>query len=69
MVRGAKQINNWVVNINPSNILQINWKKEKLSQPVERTWEEAYQTIIGGAIKSLNSFWNNIPQEWKLNTK
>ena len=28
MVRGAKQINNWVVNINPSNILQINWKKK-----------------------------------------
>ncbi len=69
MVRGAKQINNWVININPSNILQVNWKKEKLCQPVERTWDEAYQTIIGGAIKSLNSFWNNIPQEWKLNGK
>ena len=39
MVRGAKQINNWVVNINPSNILQVNWKKEKLCEPVERTWD------------------------------
>ena len=28
MVRGAKQINSWTVNINPSNILQINWKKK-----------------------------------------
>ena len=65
MVRGAKQINNWVVNINPSNILQVNWKKEKLCEPVERTWDEAYETIIGGAIKSLNSFWNNVPDEWK----
>ena len=65
MVRGAKQINNWVVNINPSNILQVNWKKEKLCDPVERTWDEAYETIIGGAIKSLNGFWNNVPEEWK----
>jgi hypothetical protein len=65
MVRGAKQINNWVVNINPSNILQVNWKKEKLCPPVERKWDEAYETIIGGAIKSLNSFWNKVPTEWK----
>lgn len=67
LVRGAKQINNWVVNINPSNILQVNWKKEKLCEPVERTWDEAYDTIIGGAIKSLNSFWENVPEEWKYN--
>ena len=65
MVRGAKQINNWVVNINPSNILQVYWKKEKLCDPVDRTWDEAYETIIGGAIKSLNGFWNNVPEEWK----
>lgn len=64
-IRGAKQIKNWVVNINPSNILQINWKKEKSCGPVERTWEEAREIIIGGAIRSLNEFWKNIPEEWK----
>ena len=66
MVRGAKQIRNWVININPSNILQINWKKEKKCEPVSRTWDEAYDTIIGGAKRSLNDFWKNIPDEWKV---
>ena len=69
MVRGAKQIKNWVVNINPSNILQVNWKKEKLHEPVSRTWDEAYEVIIGGAKESLNKFWSNVPNEWKSNTK
>jgi len=67
MVRGAKQINNWVVNINPSNVLQINWKKEKSCGPVGRTWDEAYKTIIeDGVIKSLGGFFNNIPNEWSI---
>mgnify|MGYP001571922980 CR=1 FL=1 len=66
MIRGAKQINNWVVNKNPSNILQVNWRKEKNCAPVERTWDEAYNVIIGGAKKSLNDFWNNIPEDWKF---
>ena len=65
LIRGMKQINNWVININPSNILQINWKKEKLLPPKEQTFEEAYEVIIGGVKKSLNEFWNNIPNEWK----
>jgi len=65
MVRGAKQVKNWVVNINPSNILQINWRKEKLCEPIDRTWDEAYETIIGGTKKSLNKFWANVPSEWK----
>jgi len=68
MVRGAKQIKNWVININPSNILQVNWKKEKMCEPVSRSWDEAYETLIGGTIKSLNRFWNNVPNEWKSNT-
>jgi len=65
MVRGAKQIKNWVININPSNVLQINWKKEKVCDPVNRTWDESYDTLIGGTIKSLNGFWGNVPNEWK----
>jgi hypothetical protein len=66
MVRGAKQIQNWVVNINPGNILQVNWKKEKKVEAVNRTWDEAYEVLIGGVIKSLNGFWNNVPTDWKL---
>jgi len=65
MIRGAKQIQNWVVNINPGNILQVNWKKEKNVEAVHRTWDEAYEVLIGGVIKSLNGFWNNIPPNWK----
>jgi hypothetical protein len=65
MIRGAKQIQNWVVNINPGNILQVNWKKEKNVEGVHRTWDEAYEVLIGGVIKSLNGFWNNIPTNWK----
>ncbi len=65
LIRGAKQINSWVVNINPSNILQVNWTKEKLLPPAERTYEETVETIIGGVKKSLNDFWKNIPDEWK----
>lgn len=68
MIRGMKQINSWVVNINPSNILQINWSKEKLLEAKNQTYEEAYNTIIGGIKKSLNDFWKNIPDEWKLVT-
>ena len=67
MVIGAKQIKKWVVNINPSNVLQINWKKEKSCEPVGRTWDEAYKTIIeDGVIKSLRGFFGNIPNEWSI---
>jgi len=65
IVRGMKQINNWVININPSNVLQINWNKEKNTDPKIQSYEEAYNNILGGVKKSLNSFWNNIPDEWK----
>ena len=64
MVRGAKQITNWTVNINPSNILQVNWRKEKESEPTNRTWEEAYEVLVGGVKKSLNGFISNIPKDW-----
>ena len=65
LIRGAKQISTWTININPANILQINWGKEKTLSPVERTWDEAYDVIINNAKRSLNRFWNNVPQEWK----
>ena len=62
MVRGAKQITNWTVNINPSNILQVNWKKEKESGPTNRTWEEAYEVLVGGVKKSISGHFANIPK-------
>jgi hypothetical protein len=65
LIRGAKQINCWVVNINPSNVLQINWKKEKTMEPKERTYQEAHDVIMGGVKQSLNAFWKNIPSDWK----
>ena len=69
MVRGAKQINCWIVNINPSNVLQINWKKEKTMEPVQRTWDEAYDVMMGGVKKSINGFVKNIPEDWLENKK
>ena len=62
MIRGAKQITNWTVNINPSNILQVNWKKEKESGPTNRTWEEAYEVLVGGVKKSISGYFSNIPK-------
>ena len=66
MIRGAKQINSWVVNINPSNILQVNWKKEKKLPPVNRTYEESYKVLIGGIKKSINGYCKNIPNDFKM---
>ena len=65
LIRGAKQINCWTVNINPSNVLQVNWTKEKALPPKLRTYDEAMEVIMGGVKKSLNEFWKNIPDEWK----
>jgi hypothetical protein len=64
LVRGAKQIQHWVVNINPSNILQVNWKKEKMCDPVERSWDEAYDVIMGGVKQSLQGFFDSLPSNW-----
>lgn len=68
MIRGAKQIKHWVVNINPSNILQINWKLEKQCDPVLRTGEEAYNTLIENGVKeSIIRFQKeSIPKEWRI---
>lgn len=65
MVRGAKQVRHWIVNINPSNVMQIDWKKEKKSSPICRNWEESYEVLVGGAKKSLKGFFDTLPQNWK----
>lgn len=67
IIRGAKQVRHWIVNINPSNVLQIDWKKEKRSLPVNRNWEESYDVLVGGAKKSLKGFFETLPKEWQQN--
>ena len=64
MIRGAKQINCWKENINQSNVMQINWKKEKTMEPLHRTWDKAYDVMIGGVKTSINGFLKNILEDW-----
>ena len=64
LIRGLKQINHLIMNVNPSNILQINWKKEKTVKPKYRTYDEAYDTIFGIIKKSINAFIQSLPSDW-----
>ena len=68
MIRGAKQINNWVVNINPSNILQINWKLEKQCDPITRKGDDAYNVLIEQGVKEsiMRYQRESIPEEWRI---
>ena len=65
LIRGCKSIRNWIENANPSNLLQINWNKEKKSEPVEQTHEEARETICGGLITCQIKHNNNLPESWQ----
>lgn len=66
MIRGCKQVFNWVENANPANLLQINWKKEKDCDPVVRTYDEAYDVIINGIARCYRKFYDNQPDEWRI---
>ena len=63
MIRGAKQINCWSENANPSNMLQVGWKKEKTMPPMERTYDEAYDVLVGGIKRCIKKFNDNLPDE------
>ena len=65
LIRGVKQINCWTVNINPANVLQVNWSKEKTLPPKQQSYEEALELIMEMVKDSLNRFWRNIPDDWK----
>jgi hypothetical protein len=67
MIRGAKQINCWTENANPSNMLQINWQKEKILPPIDRTYDEAYDVLVGGIKRCIQKFTNNLPEELRPN--
>jgi hypothetical protein len=65
MIRGAKQISKYVENANPANLLQINWKKEKLVKPVIRTYEESHDTLVTGILRCYIKAINNLPLDWR----
>ena len=64
MIRGAKQINCWKENANPANLLQIAWKKEKALLPVERTYDEAYDVLVGGIKRCYTKALRKLPDDW-----
>ena len=68
MIRGAKQINHWIININPSNILQINWTKEKQCDPVLRNGDDAYNVLIENGVKEsiMRYQRESIPEDWRV---
>ena len=66
LIRGTKQLNCWTVNPHQSNILQVDWRTEKSLPPVERTYEEAYEIIIGGLKKSIKNYLEGVPKDWLL---
>jgi len=63
MIRGAKQINCWTENANPANMLQIGWKKEKELAPIERTYDESYEVLVGGIKRCIAKFFDNLPED------
>lgn len=65
MIRGSKQISKYVENANPANLLQINWKKEKLAEPVNRTWEKSHDTLVNGILRCYIKALNNLPPAWR----
>ena len=64
MIRGAKQINCWKENANPANLLQIAWKKEKALLPVDRTYDEAYDVLVGGIKRCYTKALRKLPDDW-----
>jgi len=61
MIRGTKQINCW--HENPTNLLQIAWKKEKTLLAIERTYDEAYEVLVGGIKRCLQKDYDRLPVE------
>ena len=61
-IRGSKQIVNW--KSNPSNKLQINWKKEWETDYPDYSYEESKQNIIGGLQEVWEKVKNKMPAGW-----
>jgi len=69
MVRGAKQTSHYNENANLANCLQINWTKEKAANPVERSYEEAYDTLVDGIARCWIKAQNNLHEKWRERLK
>jgi len=61
-LRGAKQIVNW--NTNPSNKLQINWKKEWNTEYPNYSYEQSKNNMIGGLKEVWEKVKRKMPAEW-----
>jgi hypothetical protein len=48
MVRGVKQIQNWVYN--PTNNLQVNWKKECTCSPKETSFDQSFKDVVVNGV-------------------
>lgn len=64
LVRGTRQITHWFENANPSNLLQIIWRKEVEEAPKEQSFEEAYDTVIGGIGRCMGKTVHSWPPEF-----
>jgi len=62
-LRGAKQIVNW--KFNPSNFLQIDWKKEWQTKEQSYSFEQSYSNIMGGMKECIRKkMVNSYPIDW-----
>lgn len=60
MVRGVKQIVNWLMN--PTNNLQIVWKKEHNCDPGSKPFDEVFEDIITNGVFYC---WEQKANHWK----
>lgn len=63
-IRGAKQIINW--SANPTNKLQINWKKEWISKYPNYSYEQSKNNIIGGLELVWEKKKRTMPVDWSV---
>lgn len=63
-IRGSKNIINWVHN--PTNKLQINWKKEWTSDYPSFNYQEALTNIWGGLALCWDKKVKSMPSDWSL---
>lgn len=62
-LRGAKQIVNW--KYNPSNFLQIAWKKEWETKEQSYSFEKSYSNIMNGMKECIRKkLVNSYPIDW-----
>lgn len=61
-IRGSKQIINWKAN--PSNLLQIAWKKEWETDYPNFSFDQSFENVVGGIKESVKKKLTSYPDEW-----